>query len=305
MRQFLTLDIGGSAIKYALMDEEFRLIEQGSRQGAPASQADFIEAIGQLYDTYADRIEGVAISSCGELDPVTGYFYGGGTLAYNRESPVKDLLAARIPAPISIENDANCALLAEVRTGALQGSKDALMVVIGSGLGGALLINGHVHRGSKFYAGSLSFMYGDVSGPRGLPYALGWSSGVGGLLAPYAMSLPTDGPLNGPNKPAVDGKMFFAELAAGNPVAQNAFDDYCSRLAMMIYNVQCLLDLDAVAIGGGISAQPIVVETIRAKLAALYPLVFLPIPQADVRVCQHRNDANLIGALVHYLDPEV
>jgi predicted NBD/HSP70 family sugar kinase len=305
MRHYLTLDIGGSAIKYALMDESYQLLEQGVRHGAPASQPAFIEAIGQFYDTYAEQIDGVAISSCGELDPVTGYFYGGGTLAYNRESPVKDLLAARIPAPISIENDANCALLAEVRLGALQGCRDALMMVIGTGLGGALLLNGRVYRGSTFYAGSLSFMYGDIDGAVGLPRALGSTAGVGGLLHPFAASLPTDGPLNGPSIPVVDGRRFFAELESGNPAAAVIFDDYCARIAVLIYNIQCLLDLDAVAIGGGISAQPILLESIRAKLAALYPLTFLPIPQAEVRVCQHRNNANLIGALVHHLEPEV
>lgn len=308
MTNYLTLDIGGSAIKYALMDESFRICEEGIRQGTPSTRTEFIEAVGEIYDSFADRIEGLAISSCGEIDPESGWCYSGGTLAYNSDTNLKESIQARCAKPVSIENDANCALLAEVSAGALTGCRDAMVLVIGTGVGGALMINGKLYRGSHFYAGSVSIIYPSLSGPFGFGHMVMGQAGVGGLIGPYALALPQTGTISGAGTSTdagIDGRTFFARLAEGDPIAQLAFDQYCEGLAALVYNLQCVLDLDAVAIGGGVSAQPSLVTTIRQKLDDLYSLMFLPVPRADVRACHHRNYANLRGALVHHLQPEL
>ena len=70
MRTYLTLDVGGSAIKYALMKEDLTLLDS------------FVETIGKIYDQYADSIDGMALSMPGIIDPDRGYQFTGGALRY-------------------------------------------------------------------------------------------------------------------------------------------------------------------------------------------------------------------------------
>lgn len=69
---YLVLDVGGSSIKFALADDVYQLTDKGSVANEWASHADFIEAIGGIYDSFAGIVAGIAMSCCGELDPGTG-----------------------------------------------------------------------------------------------------------------------------------------------------------------------------------------------------------------------------------------
>jgi predicted NBD/HSP70 family sugar kinase len=76
--KYLVLDIGGSAIKYALMTEELEFIEKGKKPTPRDNIEHFIETVGGIYDEYKDDIKGMAISMPGVLDSKKGYAYTGG-----------------------------------------------------------------------------------------------------------------------------------------------------------------------------------------------------------------------------------
>ena len=78
--KYLVLDIGGSAIKYALMTEELEFIEKGKKPTPRDNIENFVEVVGEIYDEYKDDIEGMAISMPGVLDSEKGYTYTGGSL---------------------------------------------------------------------------------------------------------------------------------------------------------------------------------------------------------------------------------
>lgn len=301
---YLALDIGGSAIKHALITEDLAILSQGSVPGRPPHQAALVETVGAIYDQHAAAIDGMAISTAGELDPATGQVFGGGALHYNTGTNLLEAIAARCPTRLSIENDANCALLAEVGSGSLVGCRDAAMVVLGTGVGGALLLDGRVHRGSRFHAGGFSFVFSDLDGPHSLGDLLGTSGSVRGMTEPMASYAGFGGRLLTEGD-ALDGRRFFAELDAGNEAARLLFDAFCGRLATFLFNLQSILDLDAVAIGGGISAHPALVPEIARRTASLYTAIPVPITRADIRAARYRNDSNLIGAVVHFLDPSL
>ncbi|MFP5417367.1 MAG: ROK family protein [Actinomycetes bacterium] len=299
MAEYLVLDVGGSSIKHALADDSYALSDKGSVPNTFRDNAEFIEAIGQLYDAVAGRVSGIAISACGELDPATGEMISGGALRFNAGTNMIERVGARCPVPVSVENDANCALLAEVHDGSLSDCTNGIVLVIGTGVGGAILINRRIYHGSHFHSGNASFSLLSLSEPFDPARTFAITNGVGGLVRTLAL-------LRSLDRGELDGRSFFALLDAADPTALAAFDTFCSRLAAFIYNLQVILDVDAVALGGGISAQPRFIETVRAKVQGLFAAEnFARLPAPEVRACTYFNDANLVGALFHHLHPAV
>lgn len=296
MPEYLALDVGGTSIKHAVIDDSYRLFDKGVLPHEFTSNDEFIDAIGRLYDPVADRVSGIAMSCCGELNPTTGVMLSGGALPFNAGTNMIERVSGRCPTRVTVENDANCALLAEVHDGALTGCTNAIALVIGTGVGGALLINGGLYHGSHFHSGNASFTLPSLAEPYDPSRLFALTNGVGGLLRPVAVA-------KGLDDGVLDGPGFFALLDADDPAAVAAFDGFCARLASYIYNVQTLLDVEAVALGGGISVQPRFARTVREKVATLFDGRVIPLPAPAIRVCQHFNDDNLRGALFHHLHP--
>ncbi|WP_300080338.1 ROK family protein [Propioniciclava sp.] len=291
--RLLAYDVGGSAIKHAISDENGNLTDKGSVPNSWDNHADFVEAIGQVFDAAhaQEPVDGVAISSAGELDPYTGSMYSGGALQYNKGTNMIEDVGARVGVPVSLENDGNSALMAEMADGALADATNGMVLVLGTGVGGGVMINRAVYYGSHFHSGNASFLRADLDDPDSS--ILGFTGGSLGLLKEHASlaGLPE----------AVSGHDFFALVDAGDPTAVAVLEAYAHRLGSAILNLQAILDMDVVAIGGGISAQASLIDAIRRHTDVVFSKTFVPIPAPQVRACRYRNDANLIGAVRHFL----
>lgn len=130
----LTLDAGGSSLKYALCDGAMNLTGHGRIPNTFSTQEDFVEAIAAVYEQHRDEVEGIALSYCGELDPTTGVVFNGGSYGFNTGTNLKRILSERCGVPVAMESDGNCAALAEVRRGNLRGHADSVTLVLGTGL---------------------------------------------------------------------------------------------------------------------------------------------------------------------------
>ena len=91
------------------------------------------------------------------------------------------------------------------------------------------------------------------------------------------------------------GEEIFEMANQGNQQVLNALDEYCMNLAVQLYNIQTIFDPEKIAIGGGISAQPLLIERIDEQYQKLF-VDFLPVRPVPIVSCMFRNDANLIGA---------
>lgn len=178
---YLAFDVGGTQIKHALIDEHYRLSDQASFPTATVTSSEqFVEALGAVHDRVAGDVAGIAVSTCGELDPVRGHMFSGGALRFNAGIDLVDLLQARCGRRVSVENDANCALLAEMNDGALAEATNGFVMVIGTGVGGALMLNRRIYHGSHFHAGNASFTLRSIDQPYDPRQILAWVGGVGG-----------------------------------------------------------------------------------------------------------------------------
>lgn len=293
--RYLVLDVGGSSIKYALMTENLEFIERGKKPTPLDKIESFIDAIGEIYDIYKDDIEGIAISMPGVLDSEKGYAYTGGALSYNEGKEIVKILKERCPIEITIENDGKCAALAEVWKGSLKDFDDGVVIVLGTGVGGGIVRNKKIHKGKNFFAGEFSFINTNVNNTENTDECWGSISGSKALINEVAKvkNFPQD---------ELDGYKIFEYANNNDPDILEILDDFTYKLAVQIFNLQCILDPEIFAIGGGISSQEILIQYIKRnvdKYHKSFEIDDLPLP--NVVGCKFRNDANLIGALYNFI----
>ncbi|OOM77494.1 ROK family protein [Clostridium sp. BL-8] len=298
--KYLVLDIGGSAIKYALITKELEFIEKGKAPTPLDSIESFIEVVGGIYDNYKNEIEGMAISMPGVLDSEKGYAYSGGFLTYNSGKEIVKILQERCPTKITIENDGKCAALAEVWKGSLKDSNDGVVIVLGTGVGGGIIRDRKLHKGKNFFAGEFSYIGTNVNNTENIENLWGFISGSKALIDAAAKA-------KGIQSEDLDGYRVFEYANKKDDNILKILDDFTYKLAVQIFNLQCVLDPEVFAIGGGISAQDILIEYIQ-KNVEKYCESFenfngfnFYVPKPKVVRCEYRNDANLIGALYNFI----
>ena len=105
-----------------------------------------MQRLDVVVEKYQKQIEGIAVSMPGMLDSRKGYCVTGGMLAYFSEVPVVQLLEQRYKLPVTIENDGKCAALAEKWKGSLKDCRNGAVVVLGTGVGGGIIIDHKLYR---------------------------------------------------------------------------------------------------------------------------------------------------------------
>ena len=304
MAQYLVLDIGGTYIKYAVMDGEAQFLEQGKFPAVTDSEQDMLEALADLRDAVSSfDYEGVAISMPGRIDTERGWAHTGGAFTWLNEYPAAEKYGAVFGKPCTIANDGKCAAYAESWTGALADVDSGAVIVLGTGIGGGIVLNGKVWMGCSGGAGELSWFLSDFDGFRDIdafPHHMAdtWCGRVSSasLVGNYARA-------KGLKRGEVDGHMLFDAYDDGEPEAVGVVEEYGAQMAAGILSLQCVLDLPRYAIGGGISARPIVTDIVRDKLNAFYDMhpTGIPFSRPEVVTCAYGNEANLIGALAFHL----
>ena len=306
MQTYLVFDIGGTFIKYALMDETYQILEQGKVPSPLDSLDSLLAALEGVGRQYAGRYAGVAVSMPGRIDTKNGIAHTGGSFRFIHDVPFAAALTERLGAPATIANDGKCAANAELLDGALADVDNGCVLVLGTGTGGGIVLGHRVYMGSTFAAGELSCLPNNFAelhrglfGPGGGIHLV-WAGDMSatGLLRRYAVrkGLPEEGH-------GIDGFAFFAAYDAGEPEAKDALADFARSAAAGIYAVQAVLDLQRYAIGGGISARPEVTAVIGEALDHVYEAVpITPFSKPELVRCRYGNDANLLGALHFHLE---
>ena len=295
--KLLTFDVGGTEIKYAVMDEDTNVYERGYVPTPLDSWQSFEDTIYGIYEKYQTEVEGIAMSLPGFIDVKKGRCNGGGALTYNHGNDVGPKLSERCGCKVVLENDGKAAVQAEFYKGALQGCENAAVFVIGTGVGGGLIINHEVVRGPHFTAGEFSFVATDANRIEEFGSYVGSNCSTRGLLGAYAAAKGI--------QEEIDGREFFRRLPE-DETAQAVLDQFCHNVAVQIYNLYFLLDIEKIAIGGGISRQPVLTEKINEQFQKVTKESALGryMPKYDIEIvpCQFHNDANLIGAFMTYVN---
>ena len=294
----MVFDVGGTAIKYSVMDETLKRWNSGEVSTPLDTQEHFFAVIEEIYRRYGAGTDGIAMSLPGFINTEKGYCAGGGFLMYNHRRSIAPELSAVCGCPVKIANDGKCAALAELRLGALRGCTNAGVYILGTGVGGGIIVDGKVINGIHGTAGEYSFLRLQFDNWHDPDSTVGIQCSTTGLLNRYKSlkGLPKDAP--------VDGRLFFERVSEGESEAAAALDDFCGLVAKHITDLTILLDLERVAIGGGISAQPVLLTTLQRALDDLYEhsgIYFDPgLPKTELVRCRFGSEANQVGAYLYY-----
>ncbi|MBQ9662673.1 MAG: ROK family protein [Oscillospiraceae bacterium] len=290
--KILTIDIGGTYIKYARMSEEMDINSRGKRPTPQSGREALLDVLEGIYEE--EPVDGIAISLPGIIDAENGYVVMGGALRYNDDFYLRHALYQRCRTKIVLENDAKCAAMAEAAAGSLKDVPDGFVLIFGTMIGGAYIHSHRLLRGRHFSAGEVSYITTVRNGYPDQDVVFGNRCGVPRLCRKYAGRKRLD-------PDTVDGVRLFHDAEAGDEIALSCLNEFAHEVAVQIFNIQTLLDPDRFAIGGGISAQPLFIDAIRKNLKKLYGVCLYDIPQAEVVACKFQNDANLYGALHCFL----
>lgn len=283
---YLVIDVGGTFIKYGYYSKD-GLCQENGKIKTPKTNLDEFYSI--LLSLKKENLDGVAISMPGLLDSHTGDVFAISLLPFLASHNVKKELEDLFKLPVSIENDAKCAALGEMWKGNLQNIQNGLFIVLGSGIGGTIIQDGKIIKSPRHKAGEI----GSILMPKDMSYTkmtnFGANNSANHLIQEISSAI---GCKN-------DGYEVFEKIKSDSK-AFHIFQDYCRQIAFMIYNLDYILDLDVVCLGGGISEQDIFISTVQEEFSKLRNQYKEDNHEPLITVCLHHNEANLLGTLYHH-----
>lgn len=223
--------------------------------------------------------------------------------------PVRDLIAERLGLPTFIDNDANVAMLAEHRFGAARGTINALMLTIGTGIGGGIIINGELYRGTTGAGAELGHIVIDYAGPpcqgncpnRGCVETLASGTALAreGLLAAQSHPNSALGQAFAAGE-TIDGRRVTDAAIAGDGIASEVLATIGRRLGVALASLANIFEPDVIVVGGGVSAAgDLLLEPARAEVVtrSLPPMNRTPVVAAELGV-----EAGMVGAALLALE---
>lgn len=314
---YIGIDLGGTNIAAGIVDDKFNIVKKGSvptgaeREGKLVIK-DMAELCAKLVDEAGlsfDDIEYAGIASPGTVNPETGYIEYANNLNF-KDFPIADILKSYIPIKrVLVENDANAAAKGEAVAGAAKGVSDAVMITLGTGVGGGIIIDGKVYSGFNHAGGELGHTVIEYNGRKcscgrkGCWEAYSSATGLINMTREKIDSCKAEGRATlmselVEKEGKVSGKTAFAAMKQGDKAGAEVVDMYTSYLACGITNMINTFMPEILVIGGGVCNEgdnllkplneKIAGETYGANAST----------RTTIKTAVLGNDAGIIGAAV-------
>lgn len=288
----LGVDIGGTEIKFGVLDEENNLIFKDS---IPTDCASAAKIISDITDMARKIMQRHSINSIGIGTP--GFMRNNSVTAGNipfRDINLAKFINGELKIPTSVSNDANCAALGETFCGAGKEVNNLVMITIGTGIGGGIVINNKIYEGLGA-AGEIGHMCIEQGGKQCTCGQNGcWEQYVSASAlvknAEKAAAENTESLLYSiysDNGNRLDGKLFFKALEGKCQAAEKVFDEYLDYLALGIDNLINIFDPDMIVLSGGITnVGDVLVKPLCEKVKG----------NVLIRISELKSDAGVVGA---------
>lgn len=289
MKKIVSVDIGGTIIKYALIDENANILVKSKVDteaflGGKNVLNKVINIVKKFQKT--EKIDGVSISTAGMVDSSTGeIFYSSNIPEYVGINFIKEI-KEKFGLPCKVENDVKCAGIAEYISGALMNTKVSIMLTIGTGIGGCIINDGKIFRGSTNIAGEVAYMqmggkhFQDIASTR--------------ALIEKVAEKKNDKIENW------DGIKVFEEAKKGDYICKKAIEEMVDILGKGIANICCVVNPEVVVLGGGIMEQE---DYLKKQIKNAVKKYLLPAIAKNVKIefAKHKNDAGILGAYYNFV----
>lgn len=283
----LCFDFGGTAVKYGYYKQS-ELMGKGEFK-TPSTWQEMKRELKKVYDHHQDQfglIEGIAISAPGSVDSDRGIIEGISAIPYIHHFPIVTELKEWFAKPVTIENDANCAALAELSAGSAKKARQAAFFIIGSGIGGAVCIDRKLVKGAHLFGGEFGYLLATETNT------------VSETASPVALArnYATEKKLG----TEFSGKKLFDLADLGKRDAQQKVEQFYETIARAMHTVSLVIDPEVIVIGGGISRRKEILKPIETRLRQLLSLTKAKELNVVVKLAEFGQDANLIGAVAHF-----
>lgn len=283
------IDIGGTSIKGIVVNEHGDALHEFGIPTEAGRGKDHIvlhteTVIRQLLNRYPDTA-GIGIGTAGRVDVDKGrVVYATDNLPGWMGFELRQWGEARFGLPVVADNDANTALAGEAWLGAGAGLSDLTMLTLGTGVGGANMIGGRLHRGARWNGGEWGHV---IFVPHGHPCNCGMQGCIEQYISGTAL---TRLARTAAGRDYASGRELFADYEQGNEAVIAVVRQFVDNLALVIHNIHIGLNPQAIIIGGGVAdARAVWWDLLERRLSVLDPAM-------DVRPASLGNRAGAIGA---------
>lgn len=287
MKQYICIDIGGTAIKYGVVQSgEIPEIIQTDSCKTPENGTKILRKVFYIIEGLkrnCGQTEAVCISSAGIVNSEEGCILEANDdlIPGYTGTKIADRVKEKFGIPCFVENDVNCAAMAEYYAGAAKGYHSMLMLTIGTGIGGAFIAGGKLLKGHTYSACEVGYMNMEEGTFEEI-------AATSALVARTAKRL---------HKTAdeISGKWIFEQAQDGNEVCIEEIDRMCDILAKEISNICYVLNPEIVLLGGGISAQT---DWLKPRIEMGMEKYLIPVIRKKTKLdfAKFKNQAGMIGA---------
>lgn len=304
MRTAIGVDLGGSHVTAGVITEDGAIHQQHELDLENLAFEKVIEAlvtvIGAAVKNVDGKIAGIGIGAPGNVDPTTG------TIGYSpnfgwKDAPLVATLAKHFRQPIFLGNDARCATLGEYTFGTGIGSKDFVLLTLGTGIGGGIVAEGRLLIGHRFGAGE--FGHHQIRPTDGFVCSCGkigcfeaQASGTGLIRHAFALlpSFPRSRLLD-MDRDLLGSKKIRKAAQAGDGHALAAWKNFANDLSIGLANIIAAVNPEIIALGGGVSsAGNFLLKRVSSRVDKLTTMV--PCGTTQLLIAKLGNDAGQVGA---------
>lgn len=302
----LTFDFGGTFVKYCLLNEDAEISSRGRMPAPLHTEEEFLDTIAGIYEKYRDSTDGIAVSMPGIIDSDSGEIVLVTLYPALSGKNLYRLLQERVNVPVSVENDGKAAILAEAWKGSLAGVSDAVCVLLGSGIGGGIFMDGKLRKGSGFAAGEISDLM-IAPGIYNKENALCFDASVTGFLKAVARARNMDPALfeisgnASAEEKRISGRDVFEWLEDGDAETAAVYQSWIEKLTWLLINLKLTVSPQKIVIGGAISQNARFIGDLRQEYAEAAEVFAAGMPETQIDVCTFLADANLLGAAYCWL----
>ncbi|MBR2869540.1 MAG: ROK family protein [Clostridia bacterium] len=283
--RILVFDIGGTEIKYALCDENFTLTDKKSvPTNAHEGGKRIIERVVEIAKTF-DGFDRIGISTAGQVDSEKGMIvYATDSIPGYTGTQIKQLVESELGVPCAVENDVNSAALGEAHFGAAKGESNFICLTYGTGIGGAIFIDGKLFKGCGYSAGEFGHFITHANGKN-------CTCGGNGCYEAYASSGALVRAVIEKTGKNLNGREIFAEF--DNPTIRDIIDGWIDEIVVGLKSLVYIFNPSLIVAGGGIMNEQYITDEINKRLKTQLMQSFRCI---EVKKAKMGNDANLLGA---------
>ena len=299
------MDLGGTKMLLGVLDPDSKVLWESREASTGQTEDELVELlIREIGEAHAARpdVAGVGLGIPATINHDKGIAVSAVNLPLEN-LPLRDLVRERTGLPAFVDNDATVAALAEHLYGAARGAENAVMLTIGTGIGGGLILGGEIYRGSTGAGAELGHVVIEADGPpcqgncpgRGCVETLASGTALGreGRAAAEREPGSALGAMLGDGE-TIDGKVVTEAALGGDATARGVFDLIGSRLGVALTSFANIFEPEVFVIGGGvIAAGDLLLDPARRVLEerALPPMKRIPVVAAELGA-----DAGMIGA---------